>query len=290
MIGNKKKTILITGINGFLGSNLAKALATNYNILGLEYGLDNLHRIKDCNFKVIDVKNGISKNLFARNKIDIIIHASAFYGRENETIKTIAHANLFLPFDLLDKAIENRCPLFINSDTVLDRFVSTYALTKRQFHEWLYIRCKSIKVINFQLEHFYGPGASDNNFISYMIKRLHRSDPIIDLTPGEQRRDFVFIKDVVNAYLTVLDRSDTLEEQFLNFEIASGQSITIKELLLQMKALTKSNTILNFGAIQYRIDELMQSNANNSALMNLGWEPKTSITDGLMEMLSSHNN
>ena len=74
-------------------------------------------------------------------------------------------------FDLLDKAISNNCKLFINSDTVLDRFVSPYSLTKRHFQEWLFMRKNTIKVINMQLEHFYGPGCSKSNFITSMIDR-----------------------------------------------------------------------------------------------------------------------
>jgi len=40
------KTILITGINGFLGSHLAKALSSEYNIIGLEYSIENLFRVR----------------------------------------------------------------------------------------------------------------------------------------------------------------------------------------------------------------------------------------------------
>ena len=101
------KTILITGINGYLGSHLAKFLSVNYNIIGLEYSLENLFRIKDNDFKVYSVENGIPDKLFAEQTIDAIIHTATFYGRQDESVQTIANANLFIPFDLLDRAIEN---------------------------------------------------------------------------------------------------------------------------------------------------------------------------------------
>jgi CDP-paratose synthetase len=289
MIGNSMQTILITGINGFLGSHLAKAFSNVYDIIGLEYGLDNLHRIKDCNYKVYDVRQGIPKTVFTEQHIDIIIHAATFYGRENESAKDLAAANLFIPFELLDLCINYKCSLFINTDTVLDRFISTYALTKRHFQEWLYLRKNEIKVINMQLEHFYGPGASENNFISSMMKRLLQNEPFIDLTAAEQKRDFVFIEDVVNAYQAVLYNLINLEGKYLDFEVANGNLIPIRELLLLMKNLTDSNTKLNFGAIPYRANELMESTSNNAALRNLGWQPKTNIKEGLIEILSSFN-
>jgi nucleoside-diphosphate-sugar epimerase len=149
------KTILITGINGYLGSHLAKALSADYHIIGLEYTLQNLNRIEGYNFNVYSVEKGLPDELFENHKPDIIIHTATFYGRQNEEIKTIANANLFIPFDLLDKAIQHGCKVFVNTDTVLDRFVSTYALTKRHFQEWLYLRKNEINIINMQLEHFY---------------------------------------------------------------------------------------------------------------------------------------
>jgi nucleoside-diphosphate-sugar epimerase len=49
-----KKKILITGINGFLGSHLAKHLKNNFEVVGLEYSIDNLYRIKNDGFMVYE--------------------------------------------------------------------------------------------------------------------------------------------------------------------------------------------------------------------------------------------
>ncbi len=279
------KTILITGINGFLGSSLAKALSREYNIIGLEYSLENLFRINDYKFKVYSVENGIPDKLFKEQTIDIIIHTATFYGRQNEAVKTIAKANLFIPFELLDKAILNHCSLFINTDTVLDRFVSVYALTKRQFQEWLYIRRKEIKVINMQLEHFYGPGSSNRNFIIAMISKLKNNQPVIDLTLGEQQRDFVYIDDVVSAYQIVLKRIP-FQSNYSSFQVATGKLISIKEIMILLKELTGGQSKLNFGAIGYRENELMVSKTDNSLLLSFGWRPDFSIKEGLEETIN----
>jgi CDP-paratose synthetase len=278
------KNILITGINGYLGSNLAKSLAENHDIVGLEYSLNNLHRLQDYDFKVYSVENGVPDELFNKNKIDTIIHTATFYGRQNEAVKTMANANLFIPFNLLDKAIEKGCSTFINTDTVLDRFVSTYALTKRHFQEWLYLRKNEIKVINMQLEHFYGPGAPETNFITAMINRLKQNEPSIDLTEGEQLRDFVYIDDVVAAYQTVLSKLP-LPNAYNEFQVSTQKLISIKELMQTLKKLTQSKSVLNFGAIPYRENELMHSETDNSDLIKLGWKPQHKIKEGLQQTL-----
>lgn len=279
------KTILITGINGYLGSLLAKTFMHDYQIIGLEYSLNNLTRIKGYDFKVYSVENGIPDELFQNHQPDIIIHAATFYGRQNEAVKTIARANLFIPFDLFDKAIDNGCKLFVNTDTVLDRFVSAYALTKRHFQEWLYLRRFEIKIVNMQLEHFYGPNAPESNFISAMMKRLSLNEPKIDLTAGEQMRDFVFIDDVLAAYKTVLECD--LMNDYNEFCVATQQLTSIKQVMTMLKEITGSTTHLNFGAIPYRENELMHSISDNSALLALGWKPQYTINEGLVKCVNN---
>lgn len=286
MIGDKMQTILITGINGFLGSSLAQALSVEHKIIGLEYSLKNLFRIAGCNYKVYEVNNTIPDEVFHNQRINVIIHTATLYDKGKESYSKVFHNNHILPLNLLDKAIINNCELFINTDTVLNRFISAYALSKRHFQEWLYFRQKDIKVLNIQLEHFYGPGASDDNFIISIIKKLLKNEAYIDLTEGEQKRDFIYINDVVNAYLIILNKINILEGSFHNIEVCTGNLITIKELLLYLKKETNSITKLKFGSIPYRTHELMQSFSENEALRKLGWIPETNLKNGLIKTIS----
>lgn len=288
MIGNRlmnkrsfMKTILITGINGFLGSHLAKRLSDRYNIIGLEHSIENLFRLKDHSFRVYATENSYWYKLFEDYDIDIIIHAATLYGRNNEDINHVAETNLFMPFRLLDEAIKKEISVFINIDTVLDRFVNTYALTKRHFQEWLFFRKSEIKVINLQLEHFYGPGCSNTNFIIAISNRLRNNEKVIDLTSGEQMRNFIYYEDVLDAFEVVLNNINSIAENFKQYEVGSGELISIKELVLKMKQLLGSTSILNFGAIPQRLNELKVTNTDISEISKLGWRPKFKISDGL---------
>lgn len=281
------KTILITGINGFLGSNLAKRLSEEYNIVGLEYDISNLHRIKDSNFKVYESGNRMPNEAFTAQKIDVIVHTATCYGRENETLANVAKTNLTLPLNLLEKAIENRCTLFVNADTVLNRFTSVYSLSKCHFQEWLYYFQKEIKVVNIQLEHFYGPGAGASNFISLMINRLINNEPEIELTQGDQLRDFVYIDDVVEAFYTVINRVSFIESPYSSLQVCTGQLISIKELMQLLKKHTTSTSELKFGVLPYRENEIMKSCSDNSALIKCKWQPKHTIEQGVVKTVLS---
>ena len=285
------KTILITGINGYLGSNLAKRYSKKYKIVGLEYDTYDLYRIKDDQFEVFASKDGIPEELFKKYKIDIIIHAATFYGRNNESNGQMSYANMYLPQLLLEKAIQNGCKLFINTDTVLNRFTSSYSLTKKQFKDWLkfYTNNQSIKVINLKLEHFYGPGTSNTNFITMMIQKMLRNENTIPLTSAEQNRDFLYIDDLMKVYDLFLNIQDGFSF-FNEYNVGAGVNSNLKEILEFIKVKTNSTSILDFGAIPYRTNELMQSNNDISLLKELGWFVESTIEEGLLKVIEFEKN
>ncbi len=275
------KTILITGINGYLGSHLAKTFQPDHTIIGLEYSLENLFRIESCGFPVYESSIDNLNLIFNKYAIDTIIHTATFYGRNNEDLEQIFSSNLHFPFVLLNKAIANKCSLFVNTDTVLDRFVSPYSLTKKQFDDWLRLRCNEILIANMQLEHFFGPDGSSTNFVTAMVNRMKNNEKSIDLTMGEQLRHFVYIDDVVSAFELVYNNKSRLEKNYNCFQVATDELIQLKEMLLLIKDYTKSTSNLNFGAIPYRENELMKSESDNSSLKAIGWIPKTNIQKGI---------
>lgn len=290
MIGNKNKTILITGINGFLGSELGKLFYKSYNVIGLEKKTSNLYRLNGLNIKVFkSTKKGINR-IFKEFKVNYIIHTATLYGRNKEKQSQIINSNFLFPVNLLDLAIKNNVEVFINTDTVLEKNTNIYSLTKKQFTDWLFFRSSEIKVINMKLEHFYGPGCSETNFITSMINKLKSNIPKIDLTFGEQQRNFVYYSDLTEAYKVVVDRLQSISEDFIELEVSTPEFISIKNLMLILKKKIGSKTELKFGTIPYRSKELMKRNMDNGALIALGWEPKVKILDGINLMLSINKN
>ena len=285
------KTILITGINGYLGSNLAKRYSKKYKIVGLEYDTYDLYRIKDDQFEVFASKDGIPEELFKKYKIDIIIHTATLYGRNNESNGQMSYANMYLPQLLVEKSIQNGCKLFINTDTVLNRFTSSYSLTKKQFKDWLkfYTNNQLIKVVNLKLEHFYGPGTSNTNFITMMIQKMLRNENTIPLTSAEQNRDFLYIDDLMRVYDLFLNSQDSFS-YFNEYNVGAGVNSNLKEILEFIKVKTNSTSILNYGAIPYRINELMKSNNDISLLKELGWNVESTIEEGLLKVIEFEKN
>lgn len=286
----KIPTILITGATGYLGSNILNSIVKigGYKIVVLKRSFSNTFRINNVidsvtayNIDEVDVEK-----IFQDNQIDIILHCATDYGRKIVDPMQIIEANLVLPIKLLECGRKYNVKSFINTDTILDKRISHYSLSKKQFRDWLLSYKNNLVCINIELEHFYGPGDDKTKFVSYIAGLLMNNADKIDLTPGEQKRDFVYIEDVVQAFLKIIARSEELNKGFYEFQVCSGREISIKDLVLMMKNIIgNSKTLLNFGAVPYRENEVMVSFADASEVRKLGWSAKYTLEDGLKKMI-----
>jgi len=249
-----------------------------------------LHRIESILPKLTlhDVDEADVSKLFTQHgKIDAVIHTATCYGRNGESTSQVLEANLMFPLKLMDAAAASDVGLFMNTDTVLDKYLNPYALSKGQFAEWgrYFSGQKKIRFLNLRLEHFYGPGDDQSKFTTHVIKSCLANVPELKLTLGEQQRDFIYIDDVVAAYSLLLDKRESFNEEFMEFEVGSGAAITIKKLVEMIHRLSASTTHLNFGAHPYRAGEAMFSQANLGALRALGWSCHCDIETGLKQVI-----
>ncbi|PIT88158.1 MAG: epimerase [Candidatus Magasanikbacteria bacterium CG10_big_fil_rev_8_21_14_0_10_36_32] len=287
---NKVRTILLTGATGYLGSNILKLLVKDnqYKVVVLKRTISNIFRIKDCLHKTIvyDIDKIEIEQIFLENKIDIILHCATDYGRKNVNPLQIIDANLNLPVKLLEMGRTNGVKCFINTDTILDKRINHYSLSKKQFKEWLLSYKNNLICINVALEHFYGPGDDKTKFVSHVVDGLINQIDKIDFTKGEQKRDFVYIDDVVDAFIKIINHSITLENGFYEFQIGSEKVVTIKEFVSIIKNISGNiKTVLDFGALPYRENEVMECVADTAEIKKLGWISKYSLQDGLSKMI-----
>jgi nucleoside-diphosphate-sugar epimerase len=291
----ESKKILITGATGFLGSHLLKGLLakTKFRVIVLKRTFSNTYRIKEelTNKRVLsyDIDRIKLETIFNKNStIHSIIHCATEYGKGNKTCYDVLKINLMFPIKLLEFAMKNKVKLFINTDSYFNKenlsyqYLLNYSLSKKSLILWLKYFSNKIKIVNMVLEHIYGEKDNKDKFVSQMIEQIAvKKIDTLSLTAGNQKRDFVYIADVVNAYIKVLNYSLKNKFNFKSFDVGCGKAVSIKNFVKKIKEISKSSTILNFGALPYREDEIKLSIADNKDLINLGWEPKVSIEDGL---------
>lgn len=175
----------------------------------------------------------------------------------------------------------------------MPRNINDYSLSKAQFTDWLYIKSTQIQVVNFKIEHMYGVKDDNKKFIPWLIDKMIYEDEIINLTSGIQKRDFIYITDVVNAFNSVIDESLTLES-WNEFDIGTNTFTEVKQFVITIAGLLekKCNKAiiqrLNFGSIPYRKEEIMVPQLDNSKLIALGWKHKVNIKEGIEKILNEY--
>lgn len=286
-----KKRILLTGVTGFLGSHLAKALlAVGYEVVAIKRKSSSLRRVESIVSDIVflDIEElDIDRLCRDCKNIDTIIHTATCYGRNDESVSEIFAANTDFPLRLLDAGNRAGVTAFLNTDTILDKYLNLYALSKNQLLQWgrFFSMHKKIRFGNIRLEHFYGPDDDPTKLSTYVITSCLRNIPQLRLTKGEQKRDFIHIDDVVSAYLVLLEKLDTVDATFVEFDVGSGRSVSIREFVETVHRLTASTTHLAFGALPYREGEVMHSEADISGLTALGWHCCYDMEAGLKQVI-----
>jgi len=284
-------TILLTGGTGFLGSSLLiKLLSLNYNVILLKRSFSNTWRLGNLSDKLItydiDKENDLGY-VFRKHKIDIIIHCATSYGRREIAPLTIISANLLLPLKLLQLGMDHKVTCFINSDTLLDKRISHYSLSKSQFRDWLKAYSFEMTCVNVALEHFYGPFDDDSKFVTYIIRNILGNVSDIDLTMGEQKRDFIYVDDVIEAFEKIIINSPSAGKGFFHYEIGTNKTFRISDFVTLVKDLAgNTKTRLNFGALPYRPNEVMDSHADTTKIRQLGWKPRVSLENGIKKTIN----
>lgn len=295
-------TLLLTGATGFLGSHLLRGLIkkTDYNIVVLKRSFSNADRIIDFmdakRVKFYDVDCFDVETVFKEQNIQTIIHCATNYGRTQNSCCSVLETNLMFPIKLLDLSVQYGIKNFINTDSYFNKenmaysYLLNYALSKKSLLLWLKYFSKRIKVVNMVLEHIYGENDNKDKFVCQMLDKIaFEKVSAIDLTFGDQKRDFIYVDDVVSAYIKVLEYMNSHSFRYKSFDIGTGVAVSLKDFVTEIKLISQSDTVLNFGALPYREDEIMCSRADIIDLSDLGWKPEYDYVKGLEKIIKGEN-
>lgn len=283
--------IIITGGNGFLGSFLANALSDfGYKLCLPIRQKANTSRLNNAR-SYISVYNNTEELLQVIRDFnpELIIHTICNYGRNNQELSSIFYANYMIGINIINELIELKTPVkFLNVGTVLDPEKNHYSFSKNQFKNFgKYINSKSalIDFKNIELQHIYGPGDDENKFITYLLNSCKNNTQSINLTLGNQERDFIYIKDVISGIHCIIENFDMIQET--DIPVGSGILTPIKDVAKCIKFITNSNSILNFGAIKTENVEIVPA-ANLNILNRLNWSNKFTLAEGLLDIFLNY--
>ncbi len=304
--------VLITGCAGLYGVHLVDKLVKRDDIEKV-YGVDNFSRnffekdpfIKSPEFekKFMLIKKDykdIDTHTLNLLELDAIIHLAAYvsidesmnspheYFKNNEVGTFHFVQNVFktkqqpmLIYASSPEVYGNPKLTPMNEEHPLNPR-STYAVTKLacekhclSLFEWHGYPVNIIRNFNTfgENQNVWGYSAVIPSFIEKALK----GQPLSIHNKGDQTRDFLYVKDAVEAYSSLLGHNSTKGEIF---NIGTGKQTSIKELANIIKELTNSSSEVIFE--EGRSGDLFALEADPSKIKKvLNWEPKYSLQEGL---------
>ncbi len=305
----REKRILITGGAGFIGSHLVDAfLADGYTVAVID-NLSTGHRhnleAKPAQLFEIDIADRETvRRVVAEFKPTVLSHHAAQVSVRHSLNRPgwDAAVNIVGTINLLEAAVESAVNQFVfassggavygertegaNSEADAVQPLSPYGLSKAAAESYIQYFCRTAKLpaTILRYSNVYGPrqtAAGEAGVIAIFLEQLHNKRPLNVYGTGEQSRDFVFVGDLVRANLRAVS-----EQARGIYNISSGQTITINQLAQQCCQIWHDLTGQTPAPALYQppiAGEVFRSEvANQRAQTVLGWQPTTSLTDGLM--------
>ncbi len=296
--------ILITGVSGFIGSNIArKLLNENHEIYGVSRNCDTNWRLNDIKKELIYIPTDITvykdlQDSMQSIKPDGIIHCAQYGAYPYETgISDAYNINLTGLFNILEFSSRLSASWLINLGTSFEYSGSSHKLSERTRTKptsyygvfksaasnllTLYSGIKEIKLATLRIFQSYGPYEARGRLAPYVVYNLLENKSI-KLNNPHLRRDFVYVKDVASAVEKTIRAVDKFHGHEI-FNIGSGKSSSIKDFVQAGKKVLNSGSEIIFGnSVAKPEDSVGQLVADNTKAMNiLGWNPEYDLGKGI---------
>lgn len=307
--------VLVTGAAGFIGSRLARAcldrgdtvlgvdlLTDYYDVAQKHRNLDQLRLFGEFEFVQADLAAGVAGLL---DGIDVVFHQAGQPGVRaswRDRFGDYLHHNVAATQSLLDAATSAGMPRFVYAssssvygnaerypvdETMRPQPFSPYGVTKLAGEHLcsLYAANFGLGVVSLRYFTVYGPGQRPDMATHRLFEAALNGTSFPLFGEGRQIRDFTFVGDVVRANL--LAAAAVTAPAGLVANVAGGGASSMSELIDAVERLTgRSIDIDRLGT--ERGDVERTSASTEVAHRVLGWEPETSLSEGLEQQLAWH--
>jgi nucleoside-diphosphate-sugar epimerase len=277
------KRVLISGATGFIGSEVTRRL------IELNAQVSVITRVRPITQTVNWISAMDSDALPSQEIADfnpeVVIHlATRFQSSHSPSdIKGLIQSNIEFGTNLLESANEAGA-VFVNINSAWQHFesrqyspVSLYAATKQAFADIAqYYGETGLDLRNLTLYDTYGPTDKRNKLIRQLLNTAS-SNEYLDMGPGDQLINLLFVSDVVAAILRIAELPPAPIIQ--NYVVRAENSISIRELVTEIEKVTKKELNVNWGARQARAREMNTDWVFGELLP--GWQQDVKLGEGL---------
>ncbi len=280
-----KETLYLIGGSGFIGKNLVRLLCHNYSITVFDKYIDETFFVNYPSIQTVTMDLATEKISDCYATPDYIINLASIVTAERNLslFDELISSNLKVLLNLFERFKEDKTlKLFIQfgsseeygsegspfKEDNREKPNSPYALIKQLTTNTalMLYRNYNFPATVVRPGNLFGPGQNENKFIPYIIKQLRENKPL-NVSPCEQKRDFIYIEDFVHYIQDIIKHYKNVIGEIIN--ISSGISISLREIIEFYKKYLNSSSIINYGALPYRENEAMDLRCDISKLISL---------------------
>lgn len=296
------KKVLITGGAGFIGANFVyKFLELGYAVAVFEKKGGDLWRIKKVKNKIklyypdlTDSKK--TEKIISKIKPDIVLHFAAYgaYPRFQQDVKITIDTNLTGAINLVNACHKANVKCFINTgssseygakqkpmkETDALEADTMYGITKGAFALYCQMMARKLDFPVATARPFavYGYFEDKERLIPAVITSyLENSAPT--LSRPDSVRDFIFIEDLIEGYLSIIKNIQKVKGEIFNFGI--GKQSTINDVVAATQKITGSPVQPIYGKVPMAQNEPKTWLADISKAKMIDWKPKHTLEEGL---------
>lgn len=294
--------IAMTGGGGFIGANLTRQLLEQgYKVHMLWKKSSNSWRLKDIehriNFHTIDFVNQTNiKSTLSKINPSVIFHLATHSSyRNQEEVREIFNVSVIGTLNLLLATKDIPYKIFVNTGSSSEYGFKEKPMKEKDLLEPISfyaaakagqtLLCQAFShqykkpIVTIRPFSVYGPYEQKDRFIPTIIQNIIKGKPI-NLTPGKQRRDFIYVEDLVDLYIKTIKNSDKLSGEVLN--AGTGHEYTNDEIVKILFKIVKRRIPIEKGKFPKRLWDSPHWVADiNKTKKALNWTPKYSIEKGL---------
>ncbi len=304
----KDGKVVMTGGTGFLLSNVTERLAETGREIVLfdnneqhalpDYTKEFIAKRKNVKYVQGDTRDKAAVDTTIGNDTEIVYHFAALMGtasRFKEWQIPTVEVNVIGTINVLEASLKAGVKYFIHPPRpALAVWLTPYIISKtaQTLFTQMYNVVYGLPTIGHNIANAYGPRErpilnpnpskphEGRKFIASSIMAALKNEPVIVFGDGEQSSDFVYIDDVVEALLT-------LKESAIGqvVDIGTGISIPVKKVAEMIIGLTNSKSPIEYLPLRTGEVKLHTKADLTNAKKYLGWEPKTSLEEGLRKTI-----
>lgn len=296
--------IYLIGGSGFIGKNLVEHLVRDYELTVVDKSIDeaffgNLPQVKILKMDLVEDKIPAEYPT-----PDYIINLASIVTAERDfsLFDGLISSNLKVLLNLYERFKgDNNLKMFIQfgSSEEYGNEGSPFVETMRECPNSPYALVKQLTVNTSLMLHanygfptmvvrpgnLFGKYQNKSKFIPYVISQLKDNQPL-NVTPCGQKRDFIYASDFAWCIGQLIKKHQKSIGQIVN--VASGESISLKEIIEICRHHISSSSEVNYGALPYRENEVMDLKCSEDKLSAIiGQEIKFNINNRLKEYIST---